>query len=194
MVIAMIAMGMMKMIADEIVDMVAMRHGLVPAAWPVHVGRLMAATLVTRRTPVRIGRADLDLVLVDMIAMHVMQVAVMQVVDMALVQYRRMAALRPMLMSVIGRMRQCALGHGKLQILAVTNGNACVPWDGALLSMLEIAWVVRKKSVTWQGPGHGVAPGGEALTALGSVPGAHRAWRIRRRPSWSPRVPRATPR
>jgi hypothetical protein len=37
MVVAMITMGMMKMPVDEIVDMIAMRYGLMPTAGPMHV-------------------------------------------------------------------------------------------------------------------------------------------------------------
>jgi hypothetical protein len=40
-IIAVAAVRMVQMAVDEIVNMVGVRHGLVPAAWTVHVAALM---------------------------------------------------------------------------------------------------------------------------------------------------------
>lgn len=69
-VVAMIAMRVMKTAVDQVVDVIAMRHPLVPTAGAVDVARFMAAA--ARRALVRIVCTDLDLVFVDMIAMRMM--------------------------------------------------------------------------------------------------------------------------
>ncbi len=66
----MIAMRVMKMAVDQVVDVIAMRYPLVPTAGAVDVARFMAAA--TRRALVGIVCTDLDLVFVDMIAMRMM--------------------------------------------------------------------------------------------------------------------------
>jgi hypothetical protein len=55
--------------------MIAVRHLLVPASGPMHVGGVMPAALVW------ICRGDLDHVFIDMIVMHVVKMSVMQVVN-----------------------------------------------------------------------------------------------------------------
>ncbi len=66
----MIVMRVVKTAVDQVVDVIAMRYLLVPAAGAVDVARFMAAA--TRRALVRIVCTDLDLVFVDMIAMRMM--------------------------------------------------------------------------------------------------------------------------
>jgi hypothetical protein len=105
-IVAMIAVGMMQVPLDQKVDVVAMRDGLVPAA-----GAVLVAALDVRRAAGRIRRADRDRMLVDVIAVHVMQVAVVQIVDMTLVADRRVPAARAMLVRVVGVMLLCASGH-----------------------------------------------------------------------------------
>jgi hypothetical protein len=58
MVIAMIPMGVMQMIANQIIYMIAVRYGLMAAARAVLVVRVMAAALMVGGTPIRIGIAD----------------------------------------------------------------------------------------------------------------------------------------
>ena len=86
-VVAMIAVRMVQMAADQVIDVVAVRHRFVPAAGPMHMTGAMAGTVVLRRAAVRIGGADGDHVLVDMVAMHVVQMAVVQEIDVAFVAH-----------------------------------------------------------------------------------------------------------
>jgi hypothetical protein len=108
-VVAMIAVRMVQMAADQVIDVVAVRHRFVPAAGPMHMTGAMAGTVVLRRAAVRIGGADGDHVLVDMVAMHVVQMAVVQEIDVAFVAHRGMTALRAVLVVVMGVLR--ATGH-----------------------------------------------------------------------------------
>lgn len=77
MIVAVVAMRVVQAAIDEVIDMVAMRHGFMPAAGAVNVARFVSAAVLTRRAAVRVRLANLDDVLVHMVAMRVMQVAVM---------------------------------------------------------------------------------------------------------------------
>jgi hypothetical protein len=116
-VIAVIAVRMVQVAIDEIIDVVPMRHGFVTARRAVNVARLMAATVVIRSALVGIFRIDRERMLVDVIAVHVMQMAVVQIVDMIVVLDRRMPTVRAVLMVVVGVMRFAAGGaHAVLLI------------------------------------------------------------------------------
>lgn len=107
MIVAMTVVRVMQPSVHEIIDVIAVRYGFVSAA------RTMRMRAPCRgRAARRVGVADFDQVFVDMIAMHVMQVAVVQIIDMAFVAHSRMPAVRAMLMCVIRMMRVGAGGHG----------------------------------------------------------------------------------
>jgi hypothetical protein len=106
-IVAMIAMGMMQMPVHQIVDVVAMRDRLVPTARAVLVG-----ALYFRRAAGRIARVDADDMLIHVVAMHVMQMAVMQIVDVAVMAHRDVTAVRAVLMRVVGMVLLAASGHG----------------------------------------------------------------------------------
>ncbi len=112
----MVAVRMVKVAIDEIVDMVAMRDRLMPASRPVHMTWLVSGATVVRRATIRIlGRHFYD-VLVYVIGMRVVHVPVVQVVDMIAVAHRRMTAGRAVLMRMIGMMRLGALCHRGLPL------------------------------------------------------------------------------
>jgi len=108
-VVAVVAVRMMQMTVHQIVDMVTVRHRFVAAAGPMHMTGAMAGTVMLRRAAVRVGGADGDHVLVDMVAMHVVQMAVVQEIDVAFVPHRGMTALRAVLVVVMGVLG--AAGH-----------------------------------------------------------------------------------
>ncbi|MCC6699255.1 MAG: hypothetical protein IT365_26760 [Candidatus Hydrogenedentes bacterium] len=80
MVVAMIAMGMVQMPFHEIVDVIPVRDRLVATAGAVDVNRVMRGAGVALRALVGIGGVDGKPVLIEVIAMRVQQVAVLQVV------------------------------------------------------------------------------------------------------------------
>jgi hypothetical protein len=96
---------------DQIVDMLAMRYRFMAAIRPVCMALRMACTLMFRRAAFRIGRADFYYVLIDMVAVQVMQVPVMQVIDVPIVHDTGMAAFRTMRMSMIFMLWQDTIGH-----------------------------------------------------------------------------------
>lgn len=90
------AVRMVQMAFHEIVDMIAMGHRLVSATCSMDVSRLVAGTAVVRRADVRIGLRDLDRMLVDVVAMRVVQVPLVKIVDMVAMPQSDMAAPRTM--------------------------------------------------------------------------------------------------
>lgn len=58
MIVTMIAMGMMQVALDEIIDMVAVGHRLVPAIGAMYVRGLVTAAIVVGRAALRVLRTD----------------------------------------------------------------------------------------------------------------------------------------
>jgi hypothetical protein len=83
---------MMQVRAHDEVAMIAVRHALVSAAFAVTVPALVLAARVRRRARRRIGGVDGELVLVDVTAVKIVQVAVVEIVGVALVLNGAMAA------------------------------------------------------------------------------------------------------
>jgi hypothetical protein len=75
-------MRMMKMVADEIVDMVAMGDRLVPAAGTVDVARLMAFALVAGRARVGVHVRNFKRMLDNPATFLMVEMPVMQIIDM----------------------------------------------------------------------------------------------------------------
>lgn len=95
----------------QVVDMIAMGDGFVAAIGTMDVIGRMAAALAVGAL-VGIGGTDGEDVLVHVIAMHVVQVAVVKIVDVPVVLDGGVSAIRPMLMAVIGVMLGAATAHG----------------------------------------------------------------------------------
>lgn len=95
-VVAMVLMRPVQAPVDQIVDVIPVRHRLVPATGlmlvPAAVGVLDAA--------VGIGLVEGDDVIVDMVLVGVMEVSVVQVVDVAIVAHGGVAAAGSVLMCV----------------------------------------------------------------------------------------------
>jgi hypothetical protein len=103
----MIAVRMVQPPAHEVIDVVTMRHRFVSAvrAMGVRAARLGRALH-------RVGGVDRDHVLVDVIAMHVVEMAVVKIVDVAVMANRGVSAIRTMLVRVVGMVLLGAGGHG----------------------------------------------------------------------------------
>ncbi|NWB84026.1 MULTISPECIES: hypothetical protein [Pseudomonas] len=102
MVVAVATMRMVQMPLHQIVHMIPMCDSFMPTARAMHMILGMSAAAMIRCAASGIARVDLQAVLIDVIAMHMVQVTIVQVVDMAIVLNRRMSAARAMLMGVIG--------------------------------------------------------------------------------------------
>jgi hypothetical protein len=112
MVVAVVAMRMVQMSVDQVVDVIAVWHRLVSAAWTVHMMRVVPAAPVLGRAPIGIGRRHLYRVLIDVIAVHMMQMAVVEVVHMVAMANGRMPAPGTVLVRVVDVLAAGAGAHG----------------------------------------------------------------------------------
>ncbi len=99
----------MEMIADPVIDVVAVRDRLVTAVGAVEIVGLVSAAAVIDRTPLRVLARYRDHVFVNVIAVWVVQMAVVQIVGMAVMMHRRMGATGAVAMLVV---RMATLGAG----------------------------------------------------------------------------------
>jgi hypothetical protein len=111
MVIAMTVVRIMEMSVDQIINMVAMRHGLVSTLRPMDMPRRMSCAIMPGGAVLRVGRGYANHMFIDMVLMRMMQMAVVQVVDMAFVHDSGVAALRSMRMIMIFVLRRVTMAH-----------------------------------------------------------------------------------
>lgn len=97
----MVTMRVVQVAVHQVVHMVAVRHGLVAATGAVYVVGGVSGALVLGCAALGIILVDRQYVLVDMIAVHVMQVPVMQVIDVAVVLDGGMPAAGAVLMIMV---------------------------------------------------------------------------------------------
>jgi hypothetical protein len=120
-IVAVIVMWMMQLAAYEVIDMVAMRYCLVPAVW----------TMLMRASGFRcaahgICGAHRNHMFVDVILMHVVEMAVVKIVHMAIVEDRGMSTVRAVLMGVVGMVLLSASGHGFLSLSSIQPGLSVI--------------------------------------------------------------------
>lgn len=125
-VVAMVTVRVMQMTIDQIVHVVAVGHGLMPTARAMHMAGLVTLATVLRRAGIGVGSRYGNHMLIHVVAMRVVQVAVVQVVNVAIMHDGRVAAVRAMLVSVVLVVRVVASGcsHGRLlSVVHQTEGN-----------------------------------------------------------------------
>jgi hypothetical protein len=130
------AVRVMEMLADEIVDVVAMGNLLVTAIGAMNMRGLMPTADVLRRALRRVGAAHPQDMLVNVTAVGVMQMPVMQIVDVALVLDRRVPTIGSMRVGVpcvdavlrISHDHDHSLGHIDRQIDGdEKHSHTCAP-------------------------------------------------------------------
>ncbi len=115
MVVAVAPVRVVEVIADQIVDVIAVGHGFMTAAWTVNMAGLVARTGVLRRAGIGIPGGNFQRALVDVISVHGMQAAVVQVVHVASVADGGVAAAFAVDMRVL-RMNP-VLRHGQTSVI-----------------------------------------------------------------------------
>jgi hypothetical protein len=98
MVVTVPIVRVMKVAVNQIIHMIPVRDAFVPATGPMLMCRLMPGTLVVGRAALGIGCSDVKHMLVDMFAMHVVHMSVVEVIDMAIMNDSGMPALGAMRM------------------------------------------------------------------------------------------------
>jgi hypothetical protein len=89
------------MASDQIIHVVSVRHGFVPAIRAVYVSLRVTFALMPRGTVLRIGLADIYDMLIYVVVVRVMQMAVVKVADMVIMCNARVTAFRPVRMGMI---------------------------------------------------------------------------------------------
>ena len=84
-VVAVIPVRVVQVPIDEVVDVVAVRNGFVPAVRAVDVSLVVPGAGVSGGAVRRVPLADLDHMLIDVVFVDVVQVPVVKVVDVAVV-------------------------------------------------------------------------------------------------------------
>jgi hypothetical protein len=100
-IVAMIAVRVMQVACDAVIDMIAVRYRLMATTRAMHMAGLVTAAAMLGCAAVRVVAGYLDHVLVDMPGMRVVQMTVMQIVDMTAMPHRRVATARPMLVGML---------------------------------------------------------------------------------------------
>jgi hypothetical protein len=161
-VVAVISVRMMEMPVMQVVDVVAVRHRLVAAGRAVRVPLFVTRAAERWIASVRILIAHLDHVLVDMIALGMVQVPVVQVVDMVAMADSSMSAPRTVPMRMA---RMCSSGRGCHHGLRDLTAHASSERDPSL-SAASRAWrpippiVARADACgSYEGPAHAAWPG-----------------------------------
>jgi hypothetical protein len=101
-------MRMVQMAVNEIINVISMRHALVPAVGTVDVAALVSSARMIGRAFRTVPGVALDHVLVNVIAVHVMQMAVVQIIGMAVVLESDVTAPCPVLVRMLF---VCFVGH-----------------------------------------------------------------------------------
>jgi hypothetical protein len=100
MIVAMAVVDVMQATIHQVVDVVAVGNGLVAAVRTMDmIGRM--ATALTMSAVIGIDGTDLQHMLIHVIAMHMVQMAIVEIVDMAVMLDSGVAAVRTVLMAVI---------------------------------------------------------------------------------------------
>ena len=101
MVITMRAMGGVQMAGDQIINMVSVRHGLMSAVRAMAMSGLMPLAAMARRASSRVFRSDTESMFIDVVAVWMMKMSVMEIVGVAIMGDGWMPAVRSVLMIVM---------------------------------------------------------------------------------------------
>ncbi len=115
-IIAMPVMRIVEVITHQVVDMIAMRYGLVAAAGSVQMSLLMLGAFVPMRAVLWICRRYAYDVFIDMVVVVIVQMAVVQIIDVIVMHDARVTALRAMRMSMIFVLWQVTIHHRRFLI------------------------------------------------------------------------------
>jgi hypothetical protein len=110
-IVAVIAVRVMEVAGDAVVDVIAVRNCLVATTGAVDMAGFMTAATVVRGATVGVVAGDVDYMLVDMIFMRMVEMTVMQVIDVTAVTHGGVTTTRPVPVRMVGMVRSGASGH-----------------------------------------------------------------------------------
>src|SRR5271168_3993992 len=100
-IVAMVSVVMVEPTVDEIVNVVAVRNRLMPAAKSMNMARVVTFVPILRRAPGRICGGHFNNMLLDIVPCLMMQMSVMKVVDMVAVLHRDVTAVCVVMMRMV---------------------------------------------------------------------------------------------
>jgi hypothetical protein len=127
MVVAVLTVWVVQVSLHQVVNMVAMRDGVMAAARAVLMTFLVTLAAMLRRATARIRCVHFQLVLLDHALAGVVEMAVVQIIDMPAVSDGSVAAVRPVLM-VVPLMVRCHVHHLLAENFALVP--RLTPWRG----------------------------------------------------------------
>lgn len=89
------------MAGDQIINMVSVRHGLMSAVRAMAMSGLMPLAAMARRASSRVFRSDTESMFIDVVAVWMMKMSVMEIVGVAIMGDGWMPAVRSVLMIVM---------------------------------------------------------------------------------------------
>jgi hypothetical protein len=101
-IVAVVAVGMVQVAVNQVIDVVAVGDRFMTAAGPVLVVLGMVAAIMGGRASGGIGAADGDSMFLDLIAGGMVQMAVVEIIDVAVMFQGLVAAAGTMLVRVVG--------------------------------------------------------------------------------------------
>ena len=110
-IVAVIAVRMVQVSVYQIVDVVAVRYGFMSAAGAVAVARFVTAAGVIRRAAVGIFAAHFQHVLVNVVAVWMMEVTVVKIINVVTVANRGVSAVFTVCVIVIFMVLKVTAGH-----------------------------------------------------------------------------------
>jgi hypothetical protein len=116
----MIAVRMMQTSADQIINVIAVRNGLMAAARAVLMAWFMSTSAVLRRAPIRVSFGHLDDVFLGAPVMHVLHMTMIEIINMV-----------PVLNGRCGH----SLGRGCANLRRLLDW-----WRALVLPFVELPW------------------------------------------------------
>jgi hypothetical protein len=101
MIVAMVAVRMVKLAVNQIVDVIAVRHRLVATARTMFVLRVMSCLCGQVMTPLGVRLANGKDVFLHLIALLMTEMTIVQIIDVAIVFNRRVTATGTVRMDVL---------------------------------------------------------------------------------------------
>jgi hypothetical protein len=122
-IVAVTAVWMVQLAIHKVINMVAVRYGFMAAVEAVRVGLPIDAAVVARRTFVRVHHGNLNLMVVDMIAVDVMQMAIVKVIGVAVMSHGRVPTVWAMHVAVSPRVLMVGLSHDSILSIALVTAR-----------------------------------------------------------------------
>jgi hypothetical protein len=110
-VVAVVAVRVMQVTVDQVIGVIAMGHCFMSASWAMHMVWSVTRAPMLRGAPVGVPVGDFDHMLISVVAVLMVQVAILQVVDVVRVADRRMTTLWPVVVRVDGMFCACGFRH-----------------------------------------------------------------------------------